>query len=115
MMSAILAALLTLVPAPRVVPAEIDEAALLGTWSMDWGHGRQTCHFWTDGCYWSPECGGGPWVIGRGGRVEFEEGATRYVMTIVRDGDGFAGIGWRTWEDGTRSEVAVRLRPKKDE
>lgn len=109
-----------LAPLPRLmVEPDITDAVLIAhVWAMEWGDDRQECHFWDDGqaCYWSPQFGGGSFAVGRGGRVEFEEGSAKYVMVLRRTPEGLTGSGWRVYDDGTRGgEVDVRMKPKQVE
>lgn len=111
--------LILLAPLPRpAVEADITDAELLAhVWLMEWNCTRQTCEFWQDGqnYYHSPQFGGGSFTLGKGGRVEFEEGANRYVMILRRNADGLVGSGWRVWDDGTKGgEVVVIMKPKRE-
>ena len=109
-----------LAPLPRVmIETDVTDAELIAhVWDMSWGCTRQTCYFWHDGqdVYNSPQFGGGSFVVGKGGRVEFEEGSNRYVMTLRRTPEGLVGTGCRIWDDGTRGgEVSVTMKHKRIE
>lgn len=112
-MTALIAALLILVPSPKAAPKPVEAHPAIGARAIDWGQTLQTTFFYEDGTCWSPEFSSGTWVS-VDDSIWFTEqgGRMQYVMRI----DPFTGLGtgWHVDSEGVPGN-AVEVKMRKGE
>lgn len=104
-MTALLAALLILVPSPKAAPA--PQHWVIGAQSIDWNSCRQTTFFFADGTCSSPEFGLGTWVDVDGAIYFTEQGGKNHYTMTIENGEG---VGHSVGENGYGPAVEVKIR-----